>query len=158
MRLAYCIDLLRGRLVPAYNDLRSFFIIVIFEVIQTLVEILASIVYLFGFMCLILESLIQTTVNNTFNYWCSCWRSVSPWLGIEARSALSQEYKHLPLRKNRDIRLFQLYRWIPCLGVRDTLCNFSLDCMPSYEAISYHWGTVSVTRKVYVDGKSFYGF
>lgn len=71
------------------------------------------------------------------------------------RSSFSKEYKHLALGENQNIRLFKLYRWNPFLGVRGTLGEFSLDCMPPYEAISYHWETVSTTRKIYMDGIPF---
>lgn len=151
----FCIDLLRGSLVSAYNDLRIFFLITIFEFLRTLAEIFGLVFYLYNLICLLLDSLIKATVNKAFNCWRSCRCLISPWVGTNVRYAALQEYKHLPLGDNRYFRLFKLSRWIPYLGVRGTLCHLSLDSISPYEAVSYHWGTVSVTRRIYVDGNPF---
>lgn len=142
-----CIGLLRGRLVSTYSILRSFFITIVAEAGLTLDEYLG----LLNSFRRIQDSLIQKTFSYAFIRGRVCWRSSFYWFGV-TRSAVSQEYKHLPLGKDRNIRLFQLYSWIPFLGVRGTLRDFALDSTPSYEAISYHWGTVSAKRKLYVDG------
>lgn len=115
----------------------------------------SQIYLLFDSIQRIRNSLIQKSVDYVFIFWRFCWHSISLWCGFTDRGAVLQEYKHLPLLVDRNIRLFQLYRRLPFLGVRGTLREFSLDCIPSYEENSYHWGTVSVTRMIFVDGTAF---
>lgn len=128
---------------------------VITEVFVTFHDVWSPIYLLFKSIQRIRDSLIQKSVDYVFIFWQFCWRSISLWCGFADRGVVLQEYKHLPLLADRNIRLFQLYRWLPFLGVRGTLREFSLGCIPSYEAISYHWGTVSVTRMIYIDGTAF---
>lgn len=144
--------MLRGRLASKYRILRSFFMAIVCEVVLTLVECLDSSYGLFILVWRILESLIQRTFCHAIIRWRFCRRSLFPRYGVTVRRAVSLEYKHLPLGKDRNITLFQLCSWFPFHGVRGTLRDFSLDSILSYEAISYHWGTVSGKCKMYVDG------
>lgn len=157
-----CIALLRGRLATTNIVLRFLFDTIVDEAVSTITECWASSVWLFDSILRLRDGLIQ----KIFGFFLFCWRFCWQRCGVTVRSPISQaynhisqeykhvsqEYKHSPLGEDRNIRLFQLYSWNPFLGVRGTLRHYSLDSTPAYEAISYHWGTISARRKMFIDG------
>ncbi|KAL2061199.1 hypothetical protein VTL71DRAFT_7472 [Oculimacula yallundae] len=65
------------------------------------------------------------------------------------------EHKDDGALQTGEIRLLELKRWLPFLGVRAILYPVNLQEKPVYEAISYTWGTSKDLRKITINGKPF---
>jgi hypothetical protein len=64
----------------------------------------------------------------------------------------SYEYSSLELG---EIRLLKIKNRIPYMGLRTILLHVKLADKPTYEAISYTWGTSTDTMEVIIDGYAF---
>ena len=132
-----CLNLFCRKYAVAYGCLQFLWIIGINEIFIDFSETFGSI---FHFS----KSILRTMS--------SIWHPIFIWCAATVRSSSSQEWEYLPIRENREIRLFRLRKWIPFFSIRGTLNHVSLNNAPDYEAISYHWGTSSEKRKIYING------
>jgi hypothetical protein len=62
-------------------------------------------------------------------------------------------YTYEPLRKENEIRLVKLDRRLPGMEISCHLEHIPLDQAPSYEAVSYTWGSSIKDHLVFFDGK-----
>ena len=72
-------------------------------------------------------------------------------LRIEQRTPY--DYKKRKELQSGHIRLLELSRRLPFLGLRCRLINVQLSKAPAYEAISYCWATGPATKTVIIDGR-----
>lgn len=84
------------------------------------------------------------------------WTTQWPWKrNQQHRFKYSRDLSLQSTSTNTEIRLLEIHRWIPFLGVRSTLHNVSLQHMPSYDAISYTWGDSLRSHMMKVNGLPF---
>jgi hypothetical protein len=66
----------------------------------------------------------------------------------------NQEYVHDELEGDRYIRLLKIERKTPWDEVRCDIIQVSLDCAPSYEALSYTWGSGILSHSITIRSRS----
>jgi len=84
--------------------------------------------------------------------------SVFRWWRDQKDSKLFQYPDDKPLQSALfapKMRLLEIHRWLPFAGVRSTLHTITLENAPSYEAISYTWGSDAKTHTMRVNGLPF---
>ncbi|PKS05620.1 hypothetical protein jhhlp_008138 [Lomentospora prolificans] len=79
------------------------------------------------------------------------WNLYMKLLGID----VDRPWTYQRLDSPGQIRLFRLHRWMPFAGVRGSIVHVNLEEAPTYNAISYHWGTIRENRRIWVDGAYF---